>query len=51
MKHRGAEKVQQAISGMTLDEELAFWAQGTQELLARQKELQAGAKPPPSEAK
>lgn len=41
MKHRGADKVQQAIEGMTLEEELAFWAEGTRELLARKKQLQA----------
>jgi hypothetical protein len=41
MKHRGAEKVQQLISGMTRDEELAFWAKGTEELRRRQKELKA----------
>lgn len=49
MKHRGAEKVQQAISGMTLAEELAFWARGTRELLARKSELQAAVKRPASE--
>ncbi len=41
MKHRSADKVQQAIEGMTLEEELAFRAEGTRGLLARKKELQA----------
>jgi len=46
MKHRGADKVQHAIRRMTVAEELAFWAEGTRELLARKRELQAAAKRP-----
>ena len=37
MKRKGAEKVQQEIAGMTLDEELAYWQQGTKELRALQQ--------------
>lgn len=31
MKHRGAEKVCEAIQGMTLDEEVAYWRKRTKE--------------------
>ena len=31
MKRRGAEKVCQAIQGMTLDEEVAYWRKRTKE--------------------
>ena len=37
MKHKGAERVQQEIAGMTMAEELAYWARGTQELRAIQR--------------
>lgn len=39
MKRRGAEKVQRATQGMTREEELAFGARGTAELLLEQKAL------------
>jgi hypothetical protein len=39
MKHKGAEKLHMIISGMTLDEELSFWKQGTDELRVRQDEI------------
>lgn len=39
MKHKGAEKVWQATRGMTQEEELAFWAQGTRELRALKKAM------------
>ena len=32
MKHKGAEKVQATIRGMTREQELAFWAEGTQKM-------------------
>jgi hypothetical protein len=41
MKWRGAQRVLQEISGMTIEEELRYWEQGTQELLARQEALRA----------
>lgn len=31
MKHRGAQKVCEAIRGMTLDEEVAYWRKRTKE--------------------
>jgi hypothetical protein len=31
MKHRGAKKVCEAIQGMTLDEEVAYWRKRTKE--------------------
>ena len=39
MKHKGAEKLHKVISGMTLDDELSFWKQGTDELKLRQNEI------------
>ena len=39
MKRKGAEKLHMVISGMTLDEELSFWKQGTDELRVRQDEI------------
>ena len=39
MKHRGAEEVQKTLAGMTLEEELAYWQSGTEELRQRQTEL------------
>lgn len=41
MKRQGAEKVQQELAGMTLEEEIAFWQRGTEEL--RQRQMQARA--------
>lgn len=41
MKRQGAEKVQQELAGMTLEEEIAFWQRGTEEL--RQQQRQAWA--------
>lgn len=48
MKRQGAEKVQRAIHGMTREEELAFWARGTAELLEEQKILRQGKARPQS---
>ena len=41
MKRRGAEMVRAKLEGMTLDQELEFWQQRTEELLARKRKLQA----------
>ena len=40
MKHKAADKIQKAIRGMTREKELAYWAEGTKELLAQKKALQ-----------
>jgi hypothetical protein len=40
MKHRGAEKIQGKIKGMTLEQELAFWQERSRELQERQEALQ-----------
>lgn len=39
MKRKGAEQVLRETHGMTREEELAYWARGTEELLARQEAL------------
>lgn len=39
MKHKGAEKVQARLAGMTQEEQLAYWEERTRELLALQKEV------------
>ena len=41
MKRQGAEKVQQELAGMTLEEEVAFWQSGTEELRQRQRQAWA----------
>ena len=41
MKHKGAEKVQARIAGMTMEEELAYWDERTRDLLAHQQEVLA----------
>jgi hypothetical protein len=41
MKRRGAEMVRAKLEGMTLEQELEFWQQRTEELLARKRKLQA----------
>ncbi|MDO8683723.1 MAG: hypothetical protein Q7N50_09610 [Armatimonadota bacterium] len=35
MKHRGGQKVYEAVKGMTAEQELAFWQSKTDELRAR----------------
>lgn len=37
MKRKGAEKVQQEIAGMTIEQELAYWQHGTDELRTLQR--------------
>lgn len=32
MKRKGAEQVQQEIAGMSIEQELAYWRKGTEEL-------------------
>jgi hypothetical protein len=41
MKRRGAEILGAKLEGMTLEQEVAFWQQRTEELLARKRKLQA----------
>ena len=36
MKHRGAEKLKEKIDRLTVQQELAFWAERSQELRERQ---------------
>lgn len=40
MKRHGAEMVRAKLEGMTLEQELEFWQQRMEELLARQRKLQ-----------
>ena len=40
MKYRGAEQVREQLKDMTLDQELAFWQQRSQELRKRQRVIQ-----------
>ena len=44
MKHEGALTVQSEISALDLEQELAYWGRGTDELRARQKALQTASK-------
>ena len=39
MKRKGAEEVLRTTAGMTVEEELAYWRRGTEELTAQQKAL------------
>ncbi len=45
MKQRGAEEVQTALTGLTPEEELAFWQRGTAELERRQVEVRTARRP------
>ena len=45
LQHKGGEKVHQATQGMTLEEELAFWTKGTEELLRLKKTAAKSALP------
>ncbi len=39
MKHEGAKKVQEETRGMSREEELAYWAEGTKQLRELQESL------------
>ncbi|MHC5119988.1 MAG: hypothetical protein ACYSO7_00455 [Planctomycetota bacterium] len=39
MKRKGAERVMKRTEGMTLEEELKYWQEGTANLRERQKQL------------
>ena len=39
LKLKGAERVMKRLEGMTPDEELKYWQEGTAKLRERQKEL------------
>ena len=39
MKHRGAEKVQEQIAGMTREEEVRFWKERSQHLRRHQEDI------------
>jgi hypothetical protein len=39
MKHKAAAKIRRETRGMTLQQELAYWAKGTKSLLARRRAL------------
>jgi len=41
MKRQGADKVQQELAGMTKEEEIAFWRNGTEELIQQQRQARA----------
>ena len=44
MKHKGAERVQAILAGMTREEQLRYWDERTRELLALQQEVIARKK-------
>ncbi len=39
MQHRGGQRIMERLKGMTLEEELAYWKKGTEELRKRQKKV------------
>lgn len=39
MKRKGAQRVQEILKGMTMEEQLAFWDKKHEELVRRQEEL------------
>lgn len=41
MQHRGGQAVMKRLKGMTLEEEVAYWKRGTEELRKLQKSLAA----------
>ncbi len=46
MKHRGAEKLKEKIERLTVQQELAFWAERSNELKQRQATAKAHREPP-----
>jgi hypothetical protein len=38
-KHEAARRIYEETKGMTIEEEVAYWAKGTEDLLRRQAEL------------
>lgn len=44
MKHKGAEKVQARLAGMTIEEQLKYWDERTRALLELQQEVIARKK-------
>jgi hypothetical protein len=38
-KHEAARRIYEETKDMTVEEEVAYWAKGTEELLRRQEEL------------
>jgi hypothetical protein len=47
MKREGSDRIRQAIEGMALEEELAYWRRGTAELLEEQKARRRSDPSPP----
>ncbi|MEX5215705.1 MAG: hypothetical protein NW703_16280 [Nitrospiraceae bacterium] len=46
MKHRGAERLKEKIDRMTVQQELTFWAERSNELKQRQATAKAQMEPP-----
>lgn len=46
MKHRGAEQLKEKIDRFTVQQELAFWAERSNELKQRQATAKAHREPP-----
>ena len=46
MKHRGAEQLKEKIDRLTVQQELAFWAERSNELKQRQATAKAHKEPP-----
>jgi hypothetical protein len=44
MKRKGAQRVQEMLQGMTVEEQLAFWDKKHEELVQRQDELRKNAR-------
>ncbi|MDI6448959.1 hypothetical protein [Anaerobaca lacustris] len=45
MKRQGAEQVMKRLEGKTLQEQLEYWQQGTEELKRHQRNLQDTVRP------
>jgi hypothetical protein len=43
MQHRGGQAVMKRLEGMTLEEKIAYWKKGTEDLRKRQKEIRRRA--------
>jgi hypothetical protein len=48
MKRRGAEQVRQRLAGMTLQQEIEYWRQGSEQFRLDQERLHEQAKPAPA---
>ena len=48
MQHRGAEAVRERLKGMSMEEQLAYWRERTDELRERQRKIKEDSSKEPA---